>query len=140
MSNTWLRLPQDPITADRLPLQIGAQVSPSRYNTFVACRESPGYKFELKADGSVFVVDMAYCVHEAVVMILQRHFNLANGAALIDAPIDVFGQPLLCLVYDDPGGSGAVVAPDICVSPVHSHVQGPILPYPAPPPGDFGVL
>ncbi|RUO96432.1 hypothetical protein BC936DRAFT_142044 [Jimgerdemannia flammicorona] len=68
--------------------------------------------------------------------------NLVNGfpAILLDSLFvyDLNHTCVLCLVYDDPGGSGAVVAPDICVSPVHSHVQGPILPYPGPPPGDFG--
>ncbi|RUS14180.1 hypothetical protein BC938DRAFT_477504 [Jimgerdemannia flammicorona] len=133
MSKTWLRLPQDPITADRLPLQIGAQVSPSRYNTFVVRRESPGCKFELQADGRVFVVDMAYAEHEDAVMILQKYFNIANDDAVFDAPIKASGQPL----YDEPGGSGILIAPDISVSPENGHVQAPTIPYPGPPPGDI---
>ncbi|RUO97038.1 hypothetical protein BC936DRAFT_141079, partial [Jimgerdemannia flammicorona] len=38
--------------------------------------------------------------------------------------------------YDEPGGAGTVVAPDIAVLPRNNYVQAPLTPYPGPPPGD----
>jgi len=61
------------------------------YNTFLDHNESSGYKFHWD-NGNVYIIDMAYTEHEAVVRLLQKYFEVPNNG-VIRGPIKALGQP-----------------------------------------------
>ncbi|RUP49257.1 hypothetical protein BC936DRAFT_142937 [Jimgerdemannia flammicorona] len=68
----------------------------------------------------------------------DNHVRGFPAILLIHGLYMIFNNPyVLSLDYDEPGGSGILVAPDIAVVPLCDLVQGPTMPYPGPPPGDI---
>ncbi|CAG8526364.1 4767_t:CDS:2 [Acaulospora colombiana] len=130
-----LQLPDEPFDENRLPLQIGSNVSVEHYNDFLNRCESSGYKFQLRDNGDVFIIDMAYREHEFIVSLLQDYFKIPNGGVILNPPIDVVGQPF----HYCPSGNGEKIAPDIAVYPSMDYIPKPTLPYPGPPPSDINA-
>ncbi|CAG8711939.1 8547_t:CDS:2, partial [Cetraspora pellucida] len=86
------KFPNEPIEENSLPFKIGSNISIKNHNKFLESHELSGYKFEYN-DGNIFIIDMCTQVHEAVVALLQRYFNVPNGNEIADPPILVSGQP-----------------------------------------------
>ncbi|CAH1762111.1 16530_t:CDS:2 [Entrophospora sp. SA101] len=96
--HNYPKLPKKPLAVSSLPYQIGSNITIKNYNTILNNYGSEGYKFyfELNADnktGSVYIIGMATQVHEVVVNLLQKFFEVPNRGVIYDPPILVTGQP-----------------------------------------------
>ncbi|GET04119.1 hypothetical protein GLOIN_2v1789506 [Rhizophagus clarus] len=114
------------------PYKIGSKITVEEYNNFLVRKESSGYKYQRKSNGNVYVIDMSDPEHGAVCTLLQIYFNLANGGAISNRPVDVSGDDF----HYNPTVNGEFTAADVIVRPHQNYVQRPIIPYPGPPAGD----
>ncbi|CAG8762717.1 12865_t:CDS:2 [Cetraspora pellucida] len=125
------KFPKEPIEENSLPFKIGSNISIKNYNKFLESHELSGYKFEYN-DGNIFIIDMCTQVHEVVVALLQRYFNVPNGNEIADPSILVLGQPL----HPSPNADGLKIAPDIAVYSDEAYVPRPPNTGLGPPPSD----
>ena len=62
-----------------MPLQIGSNVSVKQYNKFLERKAPRGYKYQLRENGDVFVIDMSNSEHGTLVAFLITLFNIHNA-------------------------------------------------------------
>ncbi|CAJ0633563.1 8991_t:CDS:2 [Entrophospora sp. SA101] len=109
-----------------LPFQIGSNITIKNYNTFLNNYGSEGYKFYFKLNsdnktGSVYIIDMATNVHEAIVNLLQKFFKVPNRGVIYDPPMLALGQS-----HEGIYSSGFEIAPDVAVYPNTALVSRPV--------------
>ncbi|RHZ65019.1 hypothetical protein Glove_319g151 [Diversispora epigaea] len=108
-----------------LPLQIGWHLSVETIDAFFERHETPGYKFDIDSKGNVFIVEMGGPEHTTTIKILNRFFNVPNGAIIRNSPIGVEVNS----AHYRPHGGGNLSSSDLAIRPNLN-----IIPRPLPPP------
>ncbi|CAG8716163.1 23119_t:CDS:2 [Gigaspora rosea] len=112
-----------------------------QYNKFLEYKAPRGYKYKRYDDGGVFIIDMSSPERSDIVAFIGSLFGAYNARfappppppAPLNYPMIIGGDSF----HYSPDGSGARIAPDVCIRPNKIYVTNPTVPHPGPPPSDI---